>query len=208
MAVDYGLHVFHSPQFQSVVDEAITFFTLTPVHRLPMPDRFIGTGVYGLYYVGDFEIYSRMAELNQEACVYPIYVGKAVPSGWRTARVTESEAPVLYRRLREHTRSIQQATNLRVEDFQCQFMILGGSESDLVVPVEAELIRRYRPLWNSAVDGFGNHDPGKGRYNQARSEWDVLHPGRPWAERLTGESPRLEGAVAKIQQSLRRLRFS
>ena len=81
-------------------------------------------------------------------------------------------------------------------------MILGGVESDLVVPVEAEMIRRYRPLWNTVVDGFGNHDPGKGRYNQARSEWDVLHPGRYWAERLTGESPHLNDIVVRIQDFL------
>jgi len=208
MTFDYNLHVFHSPQFQSVVDEAIGFFASTPVHKLPPPNRFVGTGVYALYYVGDFEFYSRIANLNRKDCAHPIYVGKAVPPGWRTARVTESEAPILYQRLREHERSIQQATNLQVRDFQCQFMILGGVESDLVVPVEAELIRRYRPLWNSVIDGFGNHDPGKGRYNQARSEWDVLHPGRPWAERLTGESPRLEDVVAKVQQPLESSGFS
>lgn len=208
MAFDYNLHVFHSSQFQSVVDEAVRFFTSTPVHGLPPPKRFIGTGVYGLYYVGDFELYSKIACLNQEACVHPIYVGKAVPSGWRTARVTDSDAPVLHQRLREHMRSIQHAANLQVSDFRCQFMILGGSESDLVVPAEAELIRRYRPLWNSVIDGFGNHDPGRGRYNQARSEWDVLHPGRPWAERLTGESPQLEDVIAKVQQFLEGSDFS
>ncbi len=31
---------------------------------------------------------------------------------------------------------------------------------------------------NKIIDGFGNHDPGKGRYNQLRSRWDKLHPGR------------------------------
>jgi hypothetical protein len=36
----------------------------------------------------------------------------------------------------------------------------------------AELVK------DAAVDGFGNHDPGKGRYKQARSDWDVIHPGR------------------------------
>jgi hypothetical protein len=208
MTFDYNLHVFHSPQFQGIVDEAIGFFASTPVHRLPPPHRFIGTGVYGLYYVGDLELYTKTAELNQKACIHPIYVGKAVLSGWRTARVTDSEAPILYQRLREHARSIQQAANLQVSDFRCQFMILGGVESDLVVPVEAELIRRYRPLWNSVVDGFGNHDPGKGRYNQARSEWDVLHPGRLWADRLTGESPHLEDVVTKVQRFFEGLDFS
>ncbi|GAB4544646.1 MAG: hypothetical protein Kow0063_38440 [Anaerolineae bacterium] len=153
-------------------------------------------------------MYSKIADLNREVCVHPIYVGKAVPWGWRTARVADSDAPALYQRLREHARSIQQAQNLEIDDFRCQFMILTGVEGDLVVPVEAELIRRYKPLWNSVVDGFGNHDPGKGRYNQARSEWDILHPGRPWAERLTGESPRLEDVVAKVQQLLEGLSFS
>ena len=132
----------------------------------------------------------------------PIYVGKAVPPGWRTARATNAaEASTLYGRLREHSRNIDQANNLDSSDFYTRFMVLEGLESDLVVPVEAELIRRYRPLWNSFVDGFGNHDPGKGRYNQARSEWDVLHSGRPWADRLTGPSPQMKDIVAKITQS-------
>jgi len=82
-------------------------------------------------------------------------------------------------------------------------MLLGDIESDLVVPVEAALIRKYHPLWNAAVDGFGNHDPGAGRYNQARSEWDVLHPGRGWAERLTGRSPDLEEITAEVQRTLK-----
>ena len=80
-------------------------------------------------------------------------------------------------------------------------MQITGVESDLIVPVEAELIRRFRPLWNYAVDGFGNHDPGRGRYNQAKSEWDILHPGRTWAERLRGESPHLEDVIAKVHQA-------
>jgi hypothetical protein len=209
MTVDFdcNLHIFHSPKFQSIVDEAIKFFTETPVHELPPPGRFIGSGVYGLYYVGDYELYAKIANLNRETCAQPIYVGKAVPPGWRTARATDSETPDLYRRLREHARSIQQAASLQIDDFRCRFMILGGAESDLVVPVEAELIRRHRPLWNTVVDGFGNHDPGAGRYNQARSEWDVLHPGRPWAERLTGDSPRLEDVIAGVQQFLEGLPF-
>jgi len=202
MGFDYNLHIFHSPKFRSIVDDAIRFFVGTPVHRLPPPGRFIGSGVYGLYYVGDYELYARIANLNRDAYVQPIYVGKAVPSGWRTARVIDSETPDLYRRLQEHTRSIQQAANLQIDHFRCRFMILTGVESDLVVPVEAELIRRHKPLWNTVIDGFGNHDPGAGRYNQARSEWDILHPGRPWVERLTGESPRLESVIAKIQQFL------
>ena len=58
------------------------------------------------------------------------------------------------------------------------------------------------------VDGFGNHDPGSGRYNQAKSEWDVLHPGRPWIKKLTGIPPNLEQIEAKIEAHLDNLNFS
>ena len=34
------------------------------------------------------------------------------------------------------------------------------------------------------------------------SEWDILHPGRPWAERLTGTSPPLEQVIAEVQRFL------
>lgn len=195
MGFDYDLHVFHSPQFKSVVDEAVAFFLETPLHKLPPRNDFPGSGVYALYYTGSYELYAAVSTTNRLAAVRPIYVGKAVPPGWRTARSTSSTA---YRRLQEHARSIEQVSNLHVDDFLCRFVILGGAESDLVIPLEAELIRRYKPLWNSVVDGFGNHDPGKGRYNQAKSEWDVLHPGRPWASRLTGPAPNLEEIIAKL----------
>jgi hypothetical protein len=201
-SVDTELHTFRSPEFQGVVDEGIKFFEGTPVHKLPPPSRFSGCGVYALYYLGDYELYVKLTQSNRDANVLPIYVGKAVPPGWRAARTTSLEAESLYSRLREHARNVHQAKNLEIGDFHCRFIILQGAETDLIVPIEATLIRKYRPLWNSVVDGFGNHDPGKGRYNQARSEWDVLHPGRPWADRLMGESPRLEEVMEKIKNSL------
>jgi len=80
-----------------------------------------------------------------------------------------------------------------------------GVETDLVVPVEAELIRQYKPLWNSVVDGFGNHDPGSGRYGQSPSEWDILHPGRSWAAKLKGKSSSKEAVVEKVGAYLQEL---
>jgi hypothetical protein len=82
-------------------------------------------------------------------------------------------------------------------------MILRDYESNLISTVEAELIRRYRPLWNTVVDGFGNHDPGSGRYNQAPSEWDILHPGRFWATRLTGTPPAMKIIIESIRRHLK-----
>jgi len=128
----------------------------------------------------------------------PIYVGKAVPPGWRKAR-SVSGGTGIYSRLREHARSISQAENLKLEDFRCRFMVMQGNETGLISSVESALTQLYRPLWNTVVDGFGNHDPGSGRYNQAKSEWDVLHPGRYWAERLASH-PVLSNVLEKIHE--------
>ena len=210
-------HTFRSPKFKSVVKEAIEFFTQTPVHPLPPTTDFAGVGVYALYYRGPFEHYSHIARKNQQDCrqpiynrqpVYrqPIYIGKAVPKGWRTGRTSDSDQDKrLYQRLKEHTHSINSVNNLEVHDFRCRFMILNGVETDLISAVESALIRTYKPLWNDEVDGFGNHAPGKGRYNQACSEWDVLHRGRvgpisSLAQSLSGRtsSPKSESIVAEI----------
>lgn len=201
-SLNYTEHIFRSPKFRSVVEEAVDFFIQTPLQILPPPVRFIGGGVYALYYLGGYELYSNVSKRNQADCKYPIYVGKAVPPGWRTGRIGLSETPDLHNRLREHNRSIQQAKNLQSAEFKCRFMILNDVESDLVVPVEASLIRQFRPLWNMIVDGFGNHDPGSGRYNQAKSEWDILHPGRIWAERLSGSDQNLSDIVRNVRSYL------
>ena len=55
--------------------------------------------------------------------------------------------------------------NLDLKDFHCRFMILENAACDMIGTIEAALIRCYTPVWNSSIDGFGNHDPGKGRYN-------------------------------------------
>ena len=172
----------------------------SPVHPLPPADRFPGAGVYAIYYGGNFESYNHITAANQKGAKTPIYVGKAVPPGWRVGRTARDGRNVrpLHNRLDEHAGSINDAENLNIGDFCCQFMILDGSASDLISACEAQLIRQFTPLWNTIVDGFGNHTPGEGRFDQARSEWDVLHPGRPWAARCRGVAPILEDIVSKI----------
>lgn len=201
-AVNIKLHIFRSPKIKRVVNEAIEFLNDTPIHPLPPVSSFAGVGVYSLYYNGGFEHYRQMAMINNKDCVEPIYVGKAVPSGWRTARSSPKEKTQnLHSRLREHARSIKQARNLKISDFCCKFIILGGIEADLITAIEAQLIRHHKPLWNAVIDGFGNHDPGSGRYDQASSEWDVLHPGRPWVARLRGTPPEKIDIIPKIKHT-------
>lgn len=154
-----------------------------PVGALP-PSPFIGAGIYALYYSGTFPTYAELTERNaNERFEQPIYVGKAVPAGARKGGFGLGADPgqVLFKRLSEHASSIEQANNIALEDFHCRFLVV----DDIWIPLaESLLIEMYRPLWNRSIDGFGNHDPGKGRYNQQKSPWDILHPGRPWAEKL------------------------
>jgi hypothetical protein len=154
-----------------------------PILPLPPVDAFAGAGIYAIYYVGKFKAYQPIAERNRDnKFAVPIYVGKAVPAGARKGGFGLDIAPgqVLYNRLREHAESIEQAKNLNVADFSCRYLVV----DDIWIPLgEAMMISKFVPVWNRVIDGFGNHDPGKGRYQQQRSPWDVLHPGRAWAAR-------------------------
>ena len=177
--------------FRSVelVKDAVRFFNGTPVHTLPPAEGFLGTGVYALYYTGQNSLYHRYAELNRLSYNYPIYVGKAVPKGWRQSRISDSginQSRELCNRLKEHSRNITIGADLTLEELSCRFTIFEDESSDMISTIEAALIKLNQPLWNVAIDGFGNHDPGKGRYGQAKSDWDVIHPGRIWAERCNG----------------------
>lgn len=117
---DRAKHVFHSSEFEEIIKDTIRFFNGTPVHKLPPPERFSGTGVYALYYIGKNAYYTSLYEKNRLAFAQPIYVGKAVPSGWRQSKnVAEgiSTKAELYNRLKDHTKSIEAAKNLILEDF-------------------------------------------------------------------------------------------
>lgn len=194
---DRSKHIYRNDTFTELVKDAVRFFNGTPVQTLPPPEKFSGTGVYALYYTGTNPLYVKYAELNRLSYRAAIYVGKAVPTGWRQARSSDNpldQSRELYSRLREHSRSIGVTSDLSVNDFMCRFLIFEDAGSDMIGTIEAALIKLHRPVWNSVVDGFGNHDPGSGRYKQARSNWDVIHPGRQWALKCNG-TPRKRTAI-------------
>jgi len=160
-----------------------------PVYPLGDLEPFHGAGIYAVYYSGAFEAYAPLAAKNRDGMFdAPVYVGKAVPPGARKGNVglNSDPGPVLYKRLQEHAESVRAAGNLRIEDFFCRFLVV----DDIWIPLgESLLIARFAPVWNKLIDGFGNHDPGKGRYAGMRSKWDTLHPGRAWAIKC---APRFE----------------
>jgi hypothetical protein len=208
LSFDRSKHVYKNDLFVELVKDAVRFFNGTPIHLLPPQETFSGTGVYALYYTGKIGIYSRYGELNRLAYGYPIYAGKAVPKGWRQARIADNPATQskeLLSRLREHARSINRVTGLDLADFMCRFVIFEDAGSDMISTVEAALIKLHRPLWNMALDGFGNHDPGSGRYEQAKSDWDVVHDGREWASRCKGTAHNKKELLAGIALHLKSL---
>ena len=165
---------------------------------------FEGAGIYAIYYTGKFPCYSSLTtrESGQVKLLAPIYVGKAIPPGARKGNVglDVRPGPALWKRLVEHGKSIEITTNLDVDDFLCRYLVV----EDIWIPLgESLLIAWFSPVWNHLVDGFGNHDPGSGRYNQLRSRWDVLHPGRSWADKCKPRGETQEQIMAEVEEYFR-----
>lgn len=161
---------------RNVVTELMTRGPFT----LPLSDPFDGAGVYALFYTGAHELY---APIRSRDARWPIYVGKAVPSGARKGKI-EARKTIgreLFGRVREHAGSIEQVADLELADFLCRYLVVTPL---WIVMAERFLIEHYQPVWNVGIDGFGIHDPGGRRADQYRSKWDTLHAGRSWAKRL------------------------
>jgi hypothetical protein len=113
-----------SSVLRGIIDDAVAFFSKTPLSLFPPVEKFEGGGVYALYYEGIFELYKTLSGITVKEEALPIYVGKAVPPGWRTARVETTGKTPLLSRIREHSRNIEQVESLSVKDFKCRYMIL------------------------------------------------------------------------------------
>ncbi|MEO7030392.1 MAG: Eco29kI family restriction endonuclease [Acidobacteriaceae bacterium] len=167
-----------------------------PMRMLPLAERFQGAGVYAIYYAGDHELYRTLknASMGEEI---PIYIGKAIPAGGRKGGFV-LDAPagnVLFSRIAEHCESIKHSQNLKLSDFSCRYLVA----DDIWIPLgESLLIEKFAPLWNKIIDGFGNHTPGAGRFLQQKSSWDVLHEGRPWANKLQPSKKSLQSLKESI----------
>lgn len=173
----------HKRNLAASIAEALLESTPVPLGSIP---AFLGSGVYAIYYTGQHKAYVPLAEANRDDRWWaPIYVGKAIPKGGRKgAEIYDDDSDVptgraLYRRLKEHADSIKDASSsLSIQDFHCRFLVV----DEIWIPLgENLLLSRFMPVWNKIADGFGNHDPGNGRYQGLVPRWDVLHPGRDWA---------------------------
>jgi hypothetical protein len=138
-----------------------------------------GAGVYAIYYSGSFAPYEIVASTST-----PIYVGKAIPKGGRKGGLisdASASGRALADRLRNHAQSIKETDNLDPSDFSVRYLIV----EDIWIPLgENALIETFKPVWNIALDGFGNKTPGRRRMTQYKSPWDIVHPGREFANLL------------------------
>jgi Eco29kI restriction endonuclease len=173
---------------------------MRPIAPLNETAELIGAGVYAIYYTGEFEPYRPVAEKNRNnGFGQPIYVGKAVPKGARKGGLAfdASKGRALRDRLRQHAASIDQANNLALADFHFRSLIV----DDIWIPLgENMMIEQFKPIWNLVIDGFGNKDPGTRRATQYRSPWDVLHPGRQFAEKLADGGATTQALITRLQE--------
>ncbi|MDZ4817678.1 MAG: Eco29kI family restriction endonuclease [Planctomycetota bacterium] len=172
-----------------------------PVVSMPLPEVVLGAGVYAIYYTGRFPLYQRIAERNRDGQFsWPIYVGKAIPKGGRRGVALEGvPGRSLFNRLSKHASSIEQASNLDIADFYCRYLVL----DDIWIPLgETLLINLFVPIWNTSLDGFGNNTPGEGRIGQMRSQWDVIHPGRSFAKRLSDNKQSAEKIIEGLKAAI------
>ncbi|WP_370677396.1 Eco29kI family restriction endonuclease [Pleomorphomonas sp. PLEO] len=164
--------------------------------RVPLNliQRSYGAGVYAIYYVGDHPLYAPIS-----ASETPIYVGKADPQT-PMARRPRDQGEKLYGRLSDHRKMIRTVSAyafennlpnpLRIEDFECRRLV---TASNAQMHAESHLISMFKPVWNAETRicwGISKHGDTEGR-NNARSPWDVIHPGRKWAmlEKLEDSRP-------------------
>jgi hypothetical protein len=177
---------------------------LSKEYKLNKLAEFDGAGIYVIYYHGAYEAYEPVAMANIDGNNnWPIYVGKAIPAGGRKGGLDSGVdgGTVLYRRLNEHAETIKQSKNLDIDDFSCKYLVV----DDIWIPLgESLLIKKFKPVWNMIVDGFGNHDPGGGRYNQQKSFWDILHPGRSWAEKLKDNAKSTKDILKSVELFLKK----
>ena len=145
--------------------------------RAPLADRdrFYGSGIYALYYHGDFDLYEPIS--GKET---PIYVGKADPQDDGARDATE-QGERLVGRLNDHRRNVGKAENLDVNDFTYRALVV---QSGWQGAAESYLINLFKPVWNREVGliyGFGKHGDAASTRSNKRSPWDTLHTGRAWA---------------------------
>lgn len=174
-----------------------TALALLAQDRRPLSSvgRFYGSGVYAIYYRGDFELYRPLSGTET-----PIYVGKASPS-LQSARTAAEQGERLAARLNDHRKNITRAiSTLDIADFEARFLVV---QSGWEGTAEGYLINLFRPIWNSETNilyGLGKHGDDPLIRANRRSPWDTLHPGRTWARDSIDDAKPIEQIKRELER--------
>lgn len=172
-----------------------TALAMVAQERVPLASigQFYGSGVYAIYYRGDYPLYAPLSGSET-----PIYVGQAAP-GEQGAHSARDQGPRLAARLNEHRKNVAKATTtLDVNDFEARFLVV---QSGWETAAEDYLIHLFRPIWNNETNllyGLGKHGDSATTRANKRSPWDTLHPGRAWAAKSTEDARSREQIVAEV----------
>lgn len=178
-----------------------TALALLAQERVPLSavPAFYGSGVYAIYYRGDYPLYAPI-----RATETPIYVGQAAPAE-RNARSARDQGQRLAARLSEHRKNIAKAeSSLSLQDFEARYLVV---QSNWETAAEDYLIHLFRPLWNNEtklVFGLGKHGDAATTRANKRSPWDTLHPGRKWAAATLEDSKSPEQLTREVEEHFRR----
>ena len=174
-------HIYSNPAFAEFLKDAVRAFNGSPVAPMP-PPSFTGSGVYALYCTAVKGPYAKFGkEINRLEYKVPIYVGKAVPPGWRQSRQldgTADKSTSLYSRLCKHSHSIEQGKGLSLSDFACRFLHLSTSEQTLATKITDFMVALYKPLWNTIIRGFSRCNFTNSTEQTYHTNWDVMHNGK------------------------------
>ena len=174
-------HVYSNPAFAEFLKDAVRAFNGSPVAPMP-PPSFTGSGVYALYCTAVKGPYAKFGkEINRLEYKVPIYVGKAVPPGWRQSRQLDGSADKstsLCSRLSQHARSLEQGKGLSLSDFACRVMQLSTDEQILATKIADFMVKFYKPLWNTIVRGFSRCSFTDSAEHKFHTNWDVMHNGK------------------------------
>jgi Eco29kI restriction endonuclease len=163
-------------------------------HPLAEIPKTYGSGVYAIYYKGDFPLYAPLSGSET-----PIYVGQAAPAS-NHARTPREQGNKLSARLDTHRKNVAKATSsLRLDHFEFRSLVV---QTGWETAAEDYLIHLFRPIWNSETNilyGIGKHgDDAVTRANK-RSPWDTLHPGRAWAARSIVDAKTIPQIEAELR---------
>jgi hypothetical protein len=141
-----------------LADDLVTAAAASPRHRLGVGSHLVSPCVYLIGSDSNDDLYASHAG--------PLYIG--------------SQTYGAGRREAEHLASVSWAEDLDASDFWISVLPACPSAATAKY-YESLLVETCKPVWAVAVRGVGCKRPGRVRELAPASDFDVLHPGRPWA---------------------------